>query len=202
MDDSSTIDVGRRLRELRAGRRISLRSLAEMSGLNVNTISLIENGKTSPSISTLQQVASALDVPITYFFQVDTPKQSVVHQLPDTRRTATFTHGLLADLGSGLARPGLESFLVTLHPHADSGTTPLVHTGLEFVYSLEGLLIYEIADQDYPCQPGASLLFEAHLPHRWRNANASPARFILAICPFDSRDQPTELHFNHGRTYS
>ena len=56
----STVDVGARLRELRAEHGFSIRALAEHSQLNVNTLSLIEHNKTSPSVSTLQQVAAAL----------------------------------------------------------------------------------------------------------------------------------------------
>ena len=61
--------VGRKLRALRSRARLSLRALAERSGLNVNTLSLVENGKSSPSVSTLQQLARALDVPIAAFFE-------------------------------------------------------------------------------------------------------------------------------------
>ncbi len=56
------IDVGQRLRELRATRGLSLRALAKLSSLNVNTLSLIENRRTSPSVSTLQQLAQTLQV--------------------------------------------------------------------------------------------------------------------------------------------
>src|SRR4030065_947235 len=75
--DSSTnnsaptlIDVGRNLRDLRAERELSIRSLAELSGLNVNTLSMIENGKSSPSVSTLQQLASAINVSTPAFFEI------------------------------------------------------------------------------------------------------------------------------------
>jgi len=51
-----------------------------MSGLNFNTISLIENGKTSPSVSTLQQLALALKVPIAAFFVTDKPSLKIVYQ--------------------------------------------------------------------------------------------------------------------------
>ena len=50
-----------------AERGLSIRTLAERSELNVNTLSLIENSKTSPSVSTLQQIAAALEVPIDGF---------------------------------------------------------------------------------------------------------------------------------------
>src|SRR4030066_1937087 len=74
------IDVGRNLRDMRAERELSIRSLAELSGLNVNTLSMIENGKSSPSVSTLQQLASALEVPITAFFENDVPKNNISYQ--------------------------------------------------------------------------------------------------------------------------
>lgn len=194
---STEVNVGRRLRKLRAECGLSIRSLAEKSGLNVNTLSLIENGKTSPSVSTLQQVAAALKAPITAFFETETPPQMIVCQKADDRKAATFTHGTLADLGTGFARPGLEPFIVTLEPYTDSGDTPIVHTGLEFVFCLEGRIGYEVDGQAFTLEPGDSLLFEAHLPHRWRNDGESRSRSLLLLCPADERDHPDERHFRY-----
>src|SRR3990172_3921362 len=75
----AAIDVGARLRILRAVAGLSIRTLAFKSGLNVNTLSLIENGKTSPSVSTLQQLAMTLDIPITAFFETETPKKTIAY---------------------------------------------------------------------------------------------------------------------------
>lgn len=102
-NDCSTVfvDVGRCLRRLRDGRDLSIRALAEQSGLNVNTLSLIENGKSSPSVSTLQQLASALAVPITAFFEMDIPKNMISYQKSGQRVRAAFAHGTLEDLGAG-----------------------------------------------------------------------------------------------------
>jgi transcriptional regulator with XRE-family HTH domain len=194
---SNNVNVGRRLRELRAERGLSIRALAEKSGLNVNTLSLIENGKTSPSVSTLQQVAAALKVPITAFFEDKTPPQRIVYQKADDRQAAVFAHGTLTDMGTGFARPGLEPFVVTLKPQADSGDTPIVHTGLEFVFCLEGRIGYEVDGQAFILEPGDSLLFEAHLPHRWYNAGMSPSRSLLMLCSADERDHPDERHFTY-----
>ena len=189
------VNVGRRLRELRLEQELSIRSLAEQSGLNVNTLSLIENGKTSPSVSTLQQIAAALRVPITVFFEIEAVPQAVVFQKAGERQGAGFTHGTLANLGAGFTRPGFEPFLVTLEPHAHSGDTPIVHTGFEFVFCLEGQIGYEVEDLKYTLEPGDSLLFEAHLPHRWYNTRETPSRSLLLMCPADERDRPDERHF-------
>ena len=194
-ESNGSIDVGARLRMLRAGAGLSIRALAEMSGLNVNTLSLIENGKTSPSVSTLQQLASALDVPVTEFFVTEVGTKTVVYQKNGGRPRALFEHGVMEDLGAGMTRFGAEPLIVTLEAKADSGKNPIVHTGREFVYCLEGQVAYTVDTNTYLLEPGDSLLFEAYLPHRWKNADAQPSRVLLVLCPMDERDQPTQRHF-------
>jgi DNA-binding XRE family transcriptional regulator len=189
------IDVGARLRMLRAGAGLSIRVLAEMSGLNVNTLSLIENGKTSPSVSTLQQLAGALGVPVTEFFEMTQGSKTVVHQKNGDRPRALFAHGVMEDLGAGMSRFGAEPLIVTLEANADSGKNPIVHTGREFVYCLEGRVAYTVDSETYDLEPGDSLLFEAYLPHRWKNIDARPSCVLLVLCPLDARDQPTQRHF-------
>ncbi len=192
---SESIYVGTRLRMLRAGAGLSIRALAEMSGLNANTLSLIENGKTSPSVSTLQQVAGALGVPITEFFQTVEGDKSVVYQQNGERPRVLFEHGVMEDLGAGMSRFGAEPLIVTLEPMADSGKNPIVHTGREFVYCLEGRVAYSVDTETYLLEPGDSLFFEAYLPHRWKNADETPSRVLLVLCSIDEREKPVKRHF-------
>jgi transcriptional regulator with XRE-family HTH domain len=193
------VNVGRRLRELRAEHDLSIRALAEKSGLAINTLSLIENAKTSPSVSTLQQIAAALNVQITAFFETGTPPNSIAYVKANQRHSAKFTHGMLEDLGAGLTSRAVEPFLVTLEPSTGSGANPIVHTGYEFVYCLTGRIVYIIEDRTFLLEPGDSLLFESHLPHRWQNADAGPSQALLVLFPADERDQPTERHFEFSR---
>lgn len=195
VDEDIQIDVGRRLREIRMGKGLSIRALAEASELNVNTLSLIENGRSSPSVSTLQTIAQTLKVPISAFFETDHGNRKVVYQRSGNRPHATFTHGLVEDLGAGMRRFGAEPLVVTLKPKADSGRTPIVHTGREFVYCLAGRIVYLIEEDAYHLEPGDSLMFEAYLPHRWRNENETESKLLLVLCPIDERDQPSERHF-------
>jgi len=189
------IDVGKNLRQLRLEQHLSIRSLAKKSGLNVNTLSMIENGKTSPSVATLQQLAYSLGKPITSFFEDGTPKKQIAYHKAEERRFAEFTNGTMQDLSEGMLRRGAEPFLVELEPLANSGESPIVHTGREFVYCLEGQLSYTIEDQTFVLMSGDSLLFEAHLPHRWQNTGATHSRSLLVLCPTDEKDDPTEQHF-------
>jgi transcriptional regulator with XRE-family HTH domain len=186
------INVGRRLRTLRTEQKLSIRSLAGKSDLNFNTLSLIENGKTSPSVSTLQRLAQALSVPITAFFELEETPKTIIFQKSGQRPRANFEHGLLEDLGAGLTLQGGQPLLVTLQPGADSGPDPIVHTGHEFVFCLQGLLQYTIDGQDFLLENGDSLVFEAYLPHRWCNPSDQPVRSLLILCPADENDHTHE----------
>jgi len=193
--DGNEIDVGRQLRTLRKEKGLSIRALAELSSLNFNTLSLIENGKTSPSVSTLQQLAHALRVPITAFFDTRPVKKSVVHQKAGSRPRVTYSHGMLEDMAAELNLRQVQPFLLTLEPGADSGREPIVHIGHEFVYVLDGYLTYTIAGQEYLLEAGDSLVFEAPLPHRWKNSGERASRSLLILCPADENDHPSEHHF-------
>jgi uncharacterized cupin superfamily protein len=166
-----------------------------MSGLNVNTLSLIENGKSSPSVSTLQQLAAALGLPVTEFFVTEMDDRTVVYQKNGGRPRALFEHGSMEDLGAGMSRFGAEPLIVTLEAGADSGKNPIVHTGREFVYCLEGSVAYTVDTDTYTLKPGDSLFFEAYLPHRWKNVDSTPSRVLLMLCSSDERDQPMQRHF-------
>lgn len=192
---NNEVKVGRSLRALRAKQGLSIRALAQKSGLAVNTLSLIENDKSSPSVATLQQLALALGVPITAFFDTGVPRSRVAFTKACQRTGVAFAHGSLEDLGAGLPDRTVGPFVVTMKPNANSGAQPIVHTGHEFVFCLEGRMVYTIEDHTYLLEPGDSLLFESHLPHRWQNVEAVPARAILVLCPADPRDQPSQRHF-------
>jgi transcriptional regulator with XRE-family HTH domain len=194
--DIPVLNVGQRLREFRTDRNLSIRELSRESGLNVNTLSMIENGKASPSLETLQQLSLALDTPIAAFFEDRRPRDQIMYYRSGKRPTVAFSHGILEELGSSSSCHGVVTALVTINPLSNSGDHYIVHTGHETVYCLEGCLTYTIDGQDYQLEPGDSLFFEAHIPHRWQNFGRNPVRSMLVLIPSDEQDRPTERHFN------
>ena len=110
------VKVGDNLRRIREAGNLSLRALAEISGLAINTLSLIENGKSSPSVSTLQQLAGALDIPISAFFETTSPRKNIAHIKSRQRSHAIFEHGSLEDLGAGSVIQAVEPFVITSIP--------------------------------------------------------------------------------------
>lgn len=187
--------LGQKLRELRTRRGLSLRKLADLSRLNVNTLSLIESGKSSPSVSTLQQLAQALKVPITDFFTSEPAQKRVVFTPSWQRPQIAIGSAQMQNLGKDLTSNAIQPLIITLPPGTNSGDHQIVHTGYEFVYCLEGTLQYRIKQDDYLLQTGDSLAFEAHLPHCWGNPGENLAQFLLVLHPSDLRDEPVGRHF-------
>jgi transcriptional regulator with XRE-family HTH domain len=189
-------DVGSQVRAWRERRALSMRALAELCELSPNAISLIERGATSPSVSTLHRLATALRVPITAFFQDRGRQSSVILSRPGERSLFGSDSVLLESLGSGLPRQTLEPFVVTLRPGADSGAPAIIHAGHELVFCLQGELEYRIDGQSHHLTAGESLLFEASLPHCWCNPNdADPAVFLLVFQSAET-GEPLEQHLH------
>lgn len=193
-DDDREVNIGDRLQALRLMRGLSQRALAEKSGLNFNTLSLIENGKTSPNVSTVQQLAAALDVPVTAFFEVDGERPQVIFQKSGQRPKTDLPQGIFEDLGGGLALGEATPLLMTLRPKTQSETDPIVHTGQEFVFCLEGEFDFFVDSELYTLTPGDSLIFEAHIPHRWENSHDAAARALIIICPAEQDDRSVAQH--------
>jgi transcriptional regulator with XRE-family HTH domain len=195
IEKAAEVAVGERLRDLRQQRELSIRALAARSGLAINTLSMIENGKTSPSVSTLQILARVLGVPIAAFFEQENVEKKVVHGREGQRPMITVDTTRLEHLGKDLAGSAVQPFVVTLEPGSGSGQNLIVHTGHEFVYCLSGQVQYCINEETYLLGPGDSLVFESHLPHRWGNIGTDSAQIILVLIPADIRDTPAERHF-------
>ncbi|OGO27401.1 MAG: hypothetical protein A2Z16_04340 [Chloroflexi bacterium RBG_16_54_18] len=193
------IDVGTRLRQLRSERNKSMRALARDSGLSTNALSMIERGRTSPSVSTLHKIAEALEVPITAFFRLEPTRQDIVFRPAGMRSCIKFPKGTWEGLGGEQFTDRLEPFMLTLESSGSSGSYGMLHTGSEFVLCMEGKIEYEVEDHKYILNPGDSLIFAAQLRHRWRNAGEVIARVVIVLAGFEHGERPGEFHVSSGK---
>lgn len=196
--DAISIDVGGRLRELRQGIGLSMRALARMSGLSANALSMIERGKTSPSVSTLYKLATAMGIPITAFFREKSPQKEIVFCKESERTRVQFMRGLWEGLGGEFFIGQVDAFMLTLESGASSGPFGIQHTGHEFVYCLRGNLSYMIENQHYSLEPGDSLLFAAELRHKWRNPGKNVTNALVILSGFEQNERPGEYHISSG----
>jgi len=192
--EAISVDVGQRLRALREERGVSMRSLARRSGLSANALSMIERNLTSPSVSTLNKLAAAMEVPITAFFRQEPDRSNVVFRKASERTRVPFMRGIWEGLGGEYFTGRVEAFLLTLENGGSSGPSGMLHTGHEFVFCLRGTLDYDIEGQHYMLEAGDSLIFAAQLNHRWRNPGPTVVNAIILISGFDESERPGEFH--------
>ena len=195
------VSVGQRLRELRIDRGYSIKALAAKSGLAVNTISLIENHKSSPSVSTLEQLARALQIPLGLFFEPIEDDKHLICTHTGNREAMVFEGMRLENCSLNFHPTKIQSLIVTLPAGKGSRTEPINHSGYEFVYCLSGAMNYSVEGQEYVINAGDSLLFEAKSQHFWKNCGEIPAVYLLVMVPEDINEMPTAVHFQLNRYY-
>ena len=187
--------VGNKLRTIREERGLSQRELAQRASVSANAISLIERDENSPSVSTLQSLAAALNVRMSYFFDDHEPTQ-ILHVKAGNRPAISNKGVQIEGLGGKLNYQEMEPFLVSLKPNSGSGERQVVHTGHEMVYCLSGNVEYLIDGQIFSLEAGDFLLFEAHLPHLWRNVTEKEATLLLVLQASGQTAQSVERHFS------
>ena len=170
MGETQALDIGSKLKAIRGEKRISLRTLAKLSGLSVNTLSLIERNITSPTVNTLYNISRALGVKINYFFDEKKIEDAIFSKQGQRKQIETKDKGIkLESLGSGLIQQGLEAYLITTSTGAKSGSKGVSHLGDELAFCLQGRFNFEVKKEKYILEKGDSLLFKGSLPQQWEN---------------------------------
>ncbi len=177
--------IGREVRGLREQLGMTISELAKSAEMSGGMLSKIENGSTSPSLSSLLALSRALHVPVASLFKGF-----------EQNREATFVKA-----GDGLeierrgTRAGQQYLLLGHAPHDDLTVEPYLitlqdssdvfpvfqHGGLEFIYMLEGEVVYRHGDRTFTLQPGDSLFFDADAPHGPEEMRELPIRYLSVI---------------------
>ncbi|MBX5155695.1 MULTISPECIES: helix-turn-helix domain-containing protein [unclassified Rhizobium] len=179
--------IGHEVRAYRKKLGITVTDLAAATGISLGMLSKIENGNISPSLTTLQSLSRALGVPMTAFFRrFEEPRNAVFVkagqgiELERRGTRAGHQYNLLGHIDNNTSGVIVEPYLITLT--ADSDTFPTFqHEGMEFLYMLEGEVIYRHGDQLFQMQPGDSLFFDADAPHGPEQLVELPSKYLSII---------------------
>ncbi|CUK20622.1 RapGH repressor [Ruegeria denitrificans] len=181
------VAIGREVRAFRKQQNTTVAELAQLTGLSIGMLSKIENGNTSPSLTTLQSLADALSVPLTSFFRQFEERRGAVHtkagegvELEREGTRANHQYNLLGHIGANGSGVIVEPYLITLTVESDVFPT-FQHGGIETIYMLEGEVDYRHGDKIYPLKPGDTLFFDADAPHGPERLVTLPARYISVI---------------------
>jgi transcriptional regulator with XRE-family HTH domain len=176
-------DIGRKLRAVRLAFGLSQRELAKRAGVTNGMISLIEQGRVSPSVGSLQKVLAAVPMTLAEFFTRDLESQvDVVFRsadLPDVG-TGAIQYRLVA---ASRRDRNMSILWETYEPDSDTGEDLLTHSGEEGGVVVEGELELTVAGKTWLLGPGDAYYFDSRLPHRFRNTGKVAARIVSANTP-------------------
>jgi transcriptional regulator with XRE-family HTH domain len=192
---SETIEtfIGQQVRRIREQHGLSLRALSEKAYLSSNAISLIERGENSPTISSLQRLANALEVPITAFFEEEV-EQPVVFVRNNQGRRYRGNGIVMESIGTGLLNQQLDALSITIAPGAGNMHDPIHHLGEEFVRCLEGQVEYYVSDQIFKMSAGDSLHFDATQSHSFRNTTHISATILTIFRAGEEQQLALQRH--------
>lgn len=174
--------IGSRLKQRRSEVGVSLRKLAEMTGVTASFLSQVENGKANLSLNSLQRLSESLEVPILYFLSEDhqeEQKDSSSQEFQESKYVSTdsqeYSPLVRKDSGLKLVLPvsGVSYELLVpslgrkmlaiggrLAPETKNVARRLREPTEEFIHVISGVLVVELDLIEYRLEPGDSIYFE------------------------------------------
>ena len=169
--------IGGSIRRLRARKGMTLQALATATGLSASMLSLLERGKTGPSIGTLVVIASALDTQMTELLGAERAEEQ-----PVSRRAAQPIYATAAGVQRRILKTDPGNGVEIAVNEYDSGTAsapqPVAHQGVEFGVVLEGSLEITLNERIYQLDEGDLVSYRSTDPHRIANPGRRRARAL------------------------
>lgn len=161
--------IGHTLKSLRQQKNLTLRELADATGLSVGFLSNLERDINSPTITSLNKICQALGTNLVNLLHpIEQNRDRVVRKSERQELFASKRSGIRYQLLSG--RSGhLKPICISIEPGGDYVEIPLGHETDEFGIILEGSMEITVGSENYLLEEGDSIYIESYSPHKYRN---------------------------------
>jgi transcriptional regulator with XRE-family HTH domain len=163
---------------------LSLRDLAERSGVSAPMLSQVERGETSPTLAVAEKIASGLELTLSQLLRLDEGEHVTVSRAGGRRRYERGGHRF-EELTPPLPGQRADVSVHTLEPGATTGgpDDPPMHEpgSRETAVILAGDLVLFVEGTPHELAEGDSVTFDADLPHHFENDGEEPTRFLAVI---------------------
>lgn len=183
--------LGGTLRRLRKQKGMSLKVLAEVSGVSVGMISQVERGQANPSVRLLTALRRALNVSLQDLFGQTPTSQDSETEVDFVRRGNNRPVIELGTLRKELLTPTdkrhLQIMIIHIEPGGESGGRALSYPAEKGGVVLSGSVILNVDDQSVELSEGDSFVFDSVRPHSLRNISNKPTSvlWIIGAVQFD-----------------
>lgn len=176
-------DAGERLRALREVYGLSQRGLAKKAGVTNGMISMIEQNRNSPSLSTLKKILDAIPISFAEFFSTDiAANHQIVFKAEDLVEIGSSGFSF-KQVGKNLQGMAMQILHEKIEPGADSGKDMLRHESEEGGVVTKGMLELTVGGEIYVLKPGDAYYFDSRIPHRFRNIGKEEVEMVSACSP-------------------
>jgi transcriptional regulator with XRE-family HTH domain len=176
--------VGARVKRLREAMDLSLRDLAQRSGVSAPMLSQVERGDTSPTLAVAQKIAAGLDLTLSQLLRLDEDRHVVVVRAGEGRTRRRRGHKV-EELTPPLPGQRADVSVHTLAPGAATGAAddPPIHEpgSRETAVVIAGTAQLLIDGRRHELREGDSVTFDADLPHHFENNGKADARLVAVV---------------------
>jgi transcriptional regulator with XRE-family HTH domain len=173
-----TQPIGKRLLNLRRKKKLTLKHLANETGLATKYISQVEKGEITPPVSVLLQLSKAFEIDSSTLLQEQ--KRRATRRSGDDyqKRTEDYTYETLTPEAR---HKHLKAFKVFIDPKSDHKGVSYHHAGEEFQYVLKGKVEVMVGENRNVLGPGDSLHFNSSITHKLKNISSEKAELIVVL---------------------
>ncbi len=182
--NTTRAQIGRFLKSWREKTGKNQADIARAAKISTSMLSQIERGVVSPSIDTLLEVCTALNIDVGVLFErVSNRRTANVHHRGE--RLKSSQHGITYEqlVSSYDTKYPMEMFLLEVEPGHDTGICGRGHEGVEMGYVLSGDALLTIDEESYSLKCGDSISFVSHRPHRLCNTGDRVFKAIWSVSP-------------------
>jgi transcriptional regulator with XRE-family HTH domain len=178
-----SLDVGAHLKAVRQMYGLSQRELAKRAGVTNGLISLIEQNRVSPSVSSLKKVLDGIPMTLADFFTLDLGGKPQVFFPREEMANMGSANVELRLVGGRLGQRGMSILHERYAPNADTGEEMLTHAGEQGGVIVKGKIELTVGGESRVLGAGDAYYFKSSMPHRFRNVGREECEIVSATTP-------------------
>ncbi|MFO7963200.1 MAG: cupin domain-containing protein [Desulfobacterales bacterium] len=175
--NETVFSLGKKIKKLRTGKKITLNQLANETGFSIDKIKKIESGKERPPVGALLQISKALEVDSSFLLK----EQAAVSKKrikAFVERTEDYAYRTLTP---GAENKHLKAFAVTIESMQEHKGVSYQHEGEEFVYVLSGKIEVTVGEHVTSLKSGETLHFNSGIRHKLKNTGKEDAELLVVL---------------------
>jgi len=180
--------IGKRMQELRKAKKMSLTELSEKSGVQIATLSRMENQKMTGTLESHMQIAQALGVDLTALYKdMAAQEQEAQVEIQENGTAAdVFNYSDKSSyeiLTNKVLNKKMMPVLLKIEASGQTNKEQNSAGSEKFIFVLEGQVTLEISGKMYHLHQGNTLYFDSSLPHIFSNNGKEMAKLICVTTP-------------------